>query len=160
LQTLQAHTLQDSGRLRELNVAVLDELHLVAPGIAKVDPAAGKDLDARRVEGGANDLSIVDDQPEVAVPVRRLGAALGQGDELVPDVDEGHSRHMSAQLALEDPPVERERLLEVADLQGDVVEADEPGALGHAFTLATGAMPARRACHHARFALTPRGPET
>ena len=29
---------------------------------------------------------------------------------------------------LEDAPVELERLLDVADLEGDVVQADEPGA--------------------------------
>jgi hypothetical protein len=68
----------------------------------------------------------------VALCVGRLGAALGEREELVAQVDEGHPRHPSAQLDLEDAAIERERLVEVAHVECDVVDADRPGAFAHA----------------------------
>ena len=67
----------------------------------------------------------------MAVRVGRLRPPLRERDELVAHVHEGHAAGAAAELELEDAPVELERLLDVADLEGDVVQADEPGA-GHA----------------------------
>ena len=66
----------------------------------------------------------------MAVGVGLLAAALGQGDELVARVDEGHAGDAAAQAQLEDLAVEGQRLVEVADLEGDVVDADQ--SRGHA----------------------------
>ena len=110
---------------------------MVAPGVAKVEPTAGQDLGAGLHEGGAGGLLVVDHEPEMTGIVGRLCAALREGDELVPDVDECHSAHPAPQLDLEDLPVEVQRLVEVVHLEGDVVEADQP-RFGHVFTLGSG----------------------
>src|SRR5919199_2986190 len=67
----------------------------------------------------------------MAVVVRRLRPAFGEGDELVAGVDERHSGAAPTQLYLEEAPVELQGLLDVADLEGDMVETDKPGARRH-----------------------------
>ena len=62
--------------------------------------------------------------------VGSLAAALGDGEELVAEVEEGHAAHATAQLEREQAPVELECGVEVADLKGDVVDPDEPSR-GH-----------------------------
>ena len=59
--------------------------------------------------------------------VPSLGAALAEREELVAHVEEGHAAHSSAELEGEEAAVERERFLEIADLESDVVDAQEPG---------------------------------
>ena len=100
-------------------------------GIEEVEAAAGEDLGARLLEGAAGGLHVVHHQPEVAAVVGRLAASLGDRDELIAHVDERHPGHAAAQLELEDLAVELERRVEVADLERDVVDPDEPGAVGH-----------------------------
>ena len=99
-------------------------------GSRKSRPRLGTISAAGRLERRADGVLVVDHEPEVAVAVGRLAAALGEGDELVARVDEGHPGRAAAQAQLEDLAVEGERLVEVADLEGDVVDADEPR--GHA----------------------------
>ena len=56
-----------------------------------------------------------------------LGGTL-ERDELVAQVDERHAAAAPAQLeVIDELPEELEHLVEVADLDGDVVDADEPG---------------------------------
>ena len=89
-----------------------------------------------RLERAPHLRLVVDDEPEVATVVARLLAALGERDELVAQVEEGHARRPAAQLEGEQPPVEGQRLLEVADLERDVVDAHQAGSLGHAHIVA------------------------
>jgi hypothetical protein len=63
--------------------------------------------------------------------VWRLRPVSRDGDELVPSVDKRHLRPASAQFEVEDAPVERKRLVDVVDLDGYVVEPDQPGARTH-----------------------------
>src|SRR5919197_2359430 len=126
LQITKAHAVQDVVGFRELDLAVLDHLDVVAPRIAEVDRAARLDVDARVLQSAARRLLVVDDEAEVPVRVGRLRAAGGERDELVAHVDEGHPAGAPAQLELEDAPVELERLLDIAHLERDVVQADEP----------------------------------
>ena len=79
---------------------------------------------ARRV---AHLLDVVDHQAEVAAVVGRLLPALADGEELVAHVDERHAGHAAAELEAEQAPVEVECGVEVADLERDVVDADEAG---------------------------------
>ncbi len=62
----------------------------------------------------------------MALIVGTLLASLGERYELVADVDERHAAGAAAQPELEDPPVEGQRLLKVADLERDVVDPHEP----------------------------------
>jgi hypothetical protein len=62
----------------------------------------------------------------VALVVSGLATALGEREELIAHVEEGHSGHPAAQLELEHAPVELERRVEVAHLERHVVDADEP----------------------------------
>ena len=64
----------------------------------------------------------------MAVGVGRLRPPLRERDELIAHVHKGHAAGAATELEVEDAPVELERLLDVADLEGDVVQADEPGA--------------------------------
>src|SRR3712207_9409789 len=73
----------------------------------------------------AHRLLVVDHEPEVPVRVRRLRPALAERQELVAHVDEGGPPGPAAQLEGEEPPVERERLVDVPDLQRHVVDADQ-----------------------------------
>ena len=69
-------------------------------------------------------LDVVDDQPEVTVRVRRLGPALGQREELVTQVDERHPARAAAHRQRpEDSLEKRQRLVDRADLECDVVDA-------------------------------------
>ena len=61
----------------------------------------------------------------MAVVVGCLLAALGEREELVAHVDERHPGHDAAQVELEEPAVEGQRLLDVSDLEGHVVDPDE-----------------------------------
>src|SRR5438445_1060396 len=64
--------------------------------------------------------------PEVPSRVGRLRAAGSKRDELVAHVDEGHAAPSAApQLELEYPPIPRECLLEVPDLEGHMVDAHQ-----------------------------------
>src|SRR5690348_13654003 len=58
----------------------------------------------------------------------RLPVALREGHELVAEVDEGHRAGPAAQRELEDLSVEGERLVDVADLEGHVVDPERPRA--------------------------------
>ena len=66
--------------------------------------------------------------------VGRLRAPGADREELVADVEERHRvADPAAELELEDPAVEAERLVEVvADLERDVVDADELRPFAHA----------------------------
>jgi hypothetical protein len=75
-------------------------------------------------------LLVVYDEAEVPVGVRRLRAAGRESDKLVAEVDERHPRRAAAQLEAEDAAVKLERLVDVADFERDVVDADEARAVG------------------------------
>ena len=64
----------------------------------------------------------------LALLVGGLRSSFGQVEELVAHLQEGHVRKvgLTLDLELEDPPVPLERLLEVAHLERDVVDPDEP----------------------------------
>ena len=124
-QVIKVHAAQNLRRLRELDVAVVDDLDVVAPGVDEIETASRLDLRAGIGERLARRLLVVDDQTEVTAAVRRLSSALRERDELVADVDEGHVRRASTELEIEDPAVELERVVDALDLERDVVDPDE-----------------------------------
>jgi hypothetical protein len=58
----------------------------------------------------------------MAGAVRTARAALHERKELITDVDEDSAVRATSQRELEEPSVERERLLDVADLECHVVD--------------------------------------
>ena len=60
----------------------------------------------------------------MAAVVGRLRATLLQGQELVAEVDEGVAVAAAADLEVEQAAIERQGLVDVADLDGHVIEAD------------------------------------
>ena len=107
---------------------MVDDLYAVAPGVAEIETAAAQDVGAHLLQSPPHGLAVVDHEPEVALAVRRgLPPALGQHEELVAHVDEGHAVHAAAQLEVEDAPVEVERRFEVRHLEHEVVDPHEPG---------------------------------
>src|ERR1700758_4366904 len=126
LQAADAHRLRDAGRLRELDVAVVDRLDVVSPRVAEVERGRVRDPDAGRIELGPEGLLVVDDEAEMAIGVRRLGPAAGERDELVAHVHESHGGALpAAQLEVEEAAVPGQSLVDVAHLEGDMVDADE-----------------------------------
>ena len=119
---LQAHPAKDLRRLRELDVAVLDDLDVVAPRVS--ERVAAEDLDAGLAGGGEHRGAVVDDEAEVALAVGLAVRALGEREELVAHVDERHPADPAAQLDLEQTSVESQRLVERADLECDVIDTD------------------------------------
>ena len=94
-------------------------------GSRKSLPFPNSSTPASRAAASAASL-VVDDEAEVPVVVGSLRAAFGQREELVAHADERHPRDARLHLDVEDAPVELERLVEVADLEGDMVDSDQP----------------------------------
>jgi len=118
----RAPSLQDPLGPRELDLVVLDDLDVVAPWVEEVEPAARADLHAGGLESAPRRLLVVDHETEMAGAVRTARAALHERKELITDVDEDSAVRATSQRELEEPSVERERLLDVADLECHVVD--------------------------------------
>src|SRR5262245_9500350 len=123
-QVGEPHPAQHVRRLGELDVVVPDDLYSVAPGVAEIEEAAGQRLDPRRRQRAAHRVLVVDHESKMTAVVGGLGAALLQRQELIAQIDEGRGLALAAQLELEQAAVKGQRLLDVADLEGDMVETD------------------------------------
>src|SRR5215212_5015648 len=132
LQLAEVHPLEYVWCFGELDVGVLHYLPAVAPRVEEVEAPAGQDLHVHLSKRSPHRPPVVHHHPDMAMLVRPLAAPLGEGDELVSGVDERHAAPAPAQLHLEEAPVKLEGLLDVADLDGDVVEPYEPGVRSHA----------------------------
>jgi hypothetical protein len=119
--TRPPHAAQHVRRLGELDVVVANDLDAITPRIAEVEERSRQHLDARFRQRAADGVLVVDDEPEMATVVRRLFASFLKGKELVAQVDERHIL-LPAKLELEYPPVERERFLDIAHLERNVIE--------------------------------------
>src|SRR6516225_1988648 len=126
LVEIEAHRAQDMRRLGELDIGILDHLDAVSPRIEKVEKGSRHQLAAGRFDPVAHTRPVVDDEPEMAAPVLVRFADLHHVDELVAELDKGVARPFCPELEVEDLAVEIERLIDVADLDRDVVDADEP----------------------------------
>src|SRR5260370_24359020 len=123
------------GRLGELDVGIFDDFEAVAPGIEEIEELTLNHPGAGRLRQFDDARAVVDDEADMAaldalMPVVRHPRDI---DELVAQVDEGVALALAAQFEIEDPPVPFERLVDVADLDRDMVDADELGllAVGH-----------------------------
>ena len=93
--------------------------------IEEVEPRARKKLDPARLEQLAYRLLVIDDEPKMA---RRVGAArtaVTERQELVAHIEERHPGLALDAPQLENRAIERDRLLEIADLERDVVDPDQ-----------------------------------
>ena len=72
--------------------------------------------------------AVVDDKAQMPLldAVDRVVGHQGHVDELVAHVDERVALALAAQREIEDTPVPRQRLIDVADLDRDMIDADEP----------------------------------
>src|SRR5215813_15085465 len=120
----EPHPAQHARRLGELDVVVVDDLDSVAPGVAEIEEGAGQRLDARRRQRTAYRVLVVDHETKMTAVVGGLGAALLQREELIAQIDERRGLALAAQFELEQAAIERQRLLDIADLEGDMVETD------------------------------------
>ena len=111
-------------RFGELDVVIADDLDAIAPRIAEVEEPAGNDVHTRIRERRANGFLVVDDEAEVSAVVGALCPPFLEREELVAEVDEGSGVAPAAQGEVEQATVERQRLVNVTDLEGNVIEAD------------------------------------
>src|SRR4051812_37858170 len=120
----QPHAAQHVWCLGELDVVVADDLYPVAPRVEKVEKPARQRLDTRLGQRLADCFLVVDHESEMATVIGRLRSAFLQREELVAEIDEGRSAALAAKLEVEQATVERQRLFDIADLEGDMIEAD------------------------------------
>src|SRR5205823_7405391 len=75
--------------------------------------------------------AVIDDKADMAAldPALLVVGHPRQIDELVAHVDEGAALVLAAQVEIEDPAVPGQRLVDVADLDRDMVDADQPRLL-------------------------------
>src|SRR5438270_3660625 len=124
------HAAEHIGRLGELDIIVADNLDAVAPGIAEIEKASGQRRDACLRQRLANRLLVVDDETEMAAVIGSLAAALLKRQELVAKVDESRILAPAAQLEIEQAAIEGQRLVDIANFEGDVIEPDCASLLG------------------------------
>src|SRR5262249_15930819 len=74
----------------------------------------------------AHRVLVVDHETKMTAVVGGLGAALLQREELVAQIDEGRGLALAAQFEVEQATVECQRLLDIADLEGNMVQTDAP----------------------------------
>ena len=74
-------------------------------------------------------LLVIDHKPEVTLIVAWLVPALRQGNELVAQVNEGHGVTFAAQREFEKLTIERQRFLDITNLQRYVIDANRAGSL-------------------------------
>ena len=120
----EAHRPQHGGRLLELDLVVLHDLHAVAERVAEVEPAGGEEVDRLGGEHAPRRLLVVDDEPEVPLRVARLRSPARKRDELVAELDERAAVRPLHVPDVEQPAVEGQRALDVVHLQRHVVDAD------------------------------------
>jgi hypothetical protein len=79
----------------------------------------------------------------VTTVVRGLSPTLLQRQKLIAEVNEGHVLAFPAKLESEDPSIERQRLVDIAHFEGDVVETDGtcPFGIRHAPSKAQASLP-------------------
>src|SRR5581483_1203684 len=118
------HPAQHMRRLGELDVVVADDLDAVPPRIEEIQEPPRERLDARRGECLAHRFLVIDHEAKMPAVICGLPAALLQREELVAKIDEGHVLALAAQLELEQPAIECQRLFDAADFERDVIETD------------------------------------
>ena len=123
LEVCELHAFEDARRLRELDIPVVHDLPVVAP---RVEEVVTPDHPSSRLARAADDLRLVVDDEAVVTRGHGRGGLL-ERDELVAEIDERHVPTPPAQVEpIDELPEELEHLVQVADLDGDVVDADEP----------------------------------
>ena len=130
----EPHRTEHIRRLGGLDIAVLHYLDAIAPRIQEIEKGSWQDLPTGRLYARTHARSIVDDQPEMAAAIRVLHRRFHQVDELVAELDKGIPRPFRPQREVEDFSVELKRLLDVADFEGDMIDADEAGFRGVGLT--------------------------
>jgi len=76
--------LEHPWRLDELDVSVVDNLNVVAPGIQEIEGAASLDVNVGVPKRRADPLLVIDDEAEVPASVLGLRSARRKSDELIP----------------------------------------------------------------------------
>ena len=74
--------------------------------------------------------SVIDDEAKMAAAVLVRGRVFHQVDELVAELDKGVARPFGPEREVKDLAVEIESLVDIADFERDVVDADKPRLLG------------------------------
>ena len=131
LEMAEAHAPQNVIGLGELDVCVGGEFHPVAPGVEKIGETARQQLHTHLFEPGDGSMLVVDRDAKVPPLVGALAARRHEIDELVAKVDKGGIGRLPGNLKVEEALVEGHRLGDVADFEGDVVDADWTGTLLH-----------------------------
>ena len=124
LEMGQPHALQDMIRLGELDVRVGRELNPVAPRIEEIREAAIKKFNSHPLQTFDGKGLVVDGNAEMTSLVRPLAPAGREVDELVAKVDKGSRIAPGRNLEIQEPRIEVQRRLDVADFDCNMVDTD------------------------------------
>src|SRR3954463_14861602 len=120
------HGPEHFGCLGKLNIAIFYYLDPVAPGIEKIKKITFEQSGAGGAHEVTNTRPIIHNKTEVPVLVRMRRTCFHQRDELIAHINESLPFASPSQLEGEDLSVEGERLINVTNLQGNVVQANKP----------------------------------
>src|SRR5205085_1998953 len=123
-QVHQSHASQHISCLGELNIVVANDLYSVAPRVPEIEELTVKWRHTSCLKGLSGCLFIIDDQAEVSTVIWGLSAALLKGNKLVAQVDESHRVTLAAQFETEESTIERQRFVNITDLNRNVVHAN------------------------------------
>ena len=116
-------------------VVVADDLYTIAPRVEKIEKLTGQRLHSGIRERLADRIPVIDHESKMTAVVGGLGAALLEREELIAQIDESRGLAPTANLEVEQAAVKCERLLDIADLEGDMVETDGARFLAPAWGL-------------------------
>src|SRR6516164_4147503 len=125
LVKVKAHRAQYMRRLSELDIGIFDHLDPITPRVEKVEKGPRYQLAAGSLDAGAHARPVVDDEPEMAAAILVRVSDLHHVDELIAELDKGVARPFCPELKIEDFAVKIEGLIDIANLDRDVVDADE-----------------------------------
>lgn len=127
VETIETHAAENVVGLGELDALIADNLDPIAPWVIEIEKPAGHDFDTHLIEHPSHGFLVVDHQPEMPVLITRSVFDLRQGDELIAKIDERHRVAFATKGELQNLAVEFEGLVDIANLEGNMVDAHGSG---------------------------------
>jgi hypothetical protein len=90
LGQVKAHAAQNIRCFGELQIAVLDHLDPVTPGVEEVEKISIQHFGARFDREITHSTPIIDDKTEMPILIRTLMASSAQSNELIAQIDKCH----------------------------------------------------------------------
>src|SRR5690349_16283623 len=110
-------------RLGELDVGIFHDHDPIAPRVEKTEKRTRQEAAASFFDPRPHARSVVDDEAEMTAAILMRRRDFHEVDELIAELDEGVAWPLPAQREVEDATVEFESRVDIADFEGDVIDA-------------------------------------